>query len=384
MKIGILLDQITLGGPPKAAFEEVKYLRELGHDARLLVIMRRQTKGEYCYEDIIQDIPIEYLSDRLPQIFRRSFKLPYFSFFSSFHLTSALFTPRTIQKREYDILVSHGTYTCLTAHRLWRHKGIPYIAFIWDPISYILPRIYSSSSLRYGFPILRPLASRFDRLFVEDSLATITCSNAHVELLNKITSRKIEVVYPGCVPAVSLPRTRGDYILAVTKWDMGKRPSILLEVIQRIRGARLVVAGNWVQRSILDNFLKKIKRKELTKQVEVLGPTDQKTLRELYLGANVLIHPIFEAFGMTVLEAASHGCPFIIPKRSGVTDLFTHGIHGFFPTEGNIDEYANYVQVLISDKLLAWKMGHDAWEVTKKNTWKDHTIGLEKIITRYM
>jgi glycosyltransferase involved in cell wall biosynthesis len=206
-----------------------------------------------------------------------------------------------------------------------------------------------------------------------------------VELLNKIiTSRKIDVLYPGCAPVASLPRTRGDYILAVTKWDMGKRPSILLEVLERICRARLIVAGNWVQQSTLDTFLKKVKRKGLTEQVEVLGPTDQKTLRELYLGANVLIHPIFEAFGMIALEAASHGCPFIIPKRSGVTDLFTHGIHGFFPTEGDIDEYANYVQALISDKLLAWKMGHDAWEVSKKYTWKDHTIRLEKIITRCM
>lgn len=380
MKIGILLDQITLGGPPKATFEEVRYLRKMGYDAELIVVFERETK-EYCYEDLTEDIPIKYLSRKFPSLFRFSFKFPFFSFFSSFHLTSPIVVSRTIKNSEYDVLVSHGSYTCFTALKLLKNRDIPYVAYIWDPITYILPRVYSSSILKYGFPILKPLAYYLDNLFTTNSVATLTCSNAHVKSLNEISDTQPYTLYPGCFPMPSIPEKRGDYILSLTKWDIGKNPEFLIKVLKKInKKVRLVVAGNWVQESVYENFMRKVDEENLKDQVEVTGFADTKTQQKLYSEARVLIHPIFEAFGMFGLEAASCGCPIIIPQGSGVTDLFTHGVHGFFPAEGDVEKYAEYIDKLLDDERLAWKMGYEAWKVAKNNTWENHTKRLIKIL----
>ncbi len=380
MKIGILLDQITLGGPPKATFEEVRYLRRMGYDAELVVIFEREIE-EYCYEDLTEDIPIRYLSREFPALFRLSFKFPFFSFFSSFHLTSPIVVAYAIRNNEYDVLVTHGSYTCFTALQLLKNRNIPYVAYIWDPITYILPRVYSSRMLRYGFPVLKPLAYYFDKLFATNSAATLTCSSAHVRLLHKISGIQPYTVYPGCFPLPSIPEKRGDYILSLTKWDIGKNPEFLLEVLRKInKKVKLVVAGNWVQESVYRNFVRRVEEGNLIDQVEVTGFADMKTQQRLYSEARVLIHPIFEAFGMFGLEAASCGCPIIVPKGSGVGDLFVHGVHGFFPKEGDVDAYAKYVEELISDERLAWKMGNEAWKIAKKNTWEDHAKKLIEII----
>lgn len=383
MKIGILLDQITLGGPPKAAFEEVRYLRRMGYDAELVVIFERKTK-EYCYEDLIEEIPVRYLYRKFPALFKLSFKFPLFSFFSSFHLTSPIVVAGTVKNNEYDVLVSHGSYTCFTAFQLLKKRNIPYIAYIWDPITYILPRVYSSRLLKYGFPILKPLAYYFDKLFTTNSIATLTCSNAHVKLLHNISGIQAHTVYPGCFPLLSIPRKRGDYILSLTKWDIGKNPTFLLRVLKKLtKKVKLVVAGNWVQESVYHNFMKKVEEENLMDQVEVTGFADTKTQQKLYSEARVLVHPIFEAFGMFGLEAASCGCPIIIPQGSGVTDLFSHGIHGFFPAEGDVDKYAEYINKLLDDERLAWKIGHEAWKIATKNTWENHTKKLIEIIELY-
>lgn len=380
MRIGILLDQLTLGGPPKAALEEVRHLRKMGHDAELVIVFERQREG-YCYEDLMRNIPIRWLSREFPPLFRRTFKLPFFSFFSSFHVTSQLVAPRTIRDGEYDVLVSHGTYTCFTAHRLLKKRGIPYVAYIWDPISYILPRIYSSSPLRLGFPILRPLAHHLDSLFIESALCTITGCNLHISLFGQLSSKKVSVVWPGCFPADSIPDKRGDYILAVTKWDIGKRPEFLLRMLKKLgRKVRLVMAGGWIPSSLRDDFIRKVQDEGLAEQVEVIGFVDERTLVELYSKARVLVHPIFEGFGMSGLEAASQGCPIIIPKDSGVTELFEHGVHGYFPAEGDADRYTEYVDGLFADQRLAWQMGRQAWEVAKQNTWEHHTERLLHVI----
>jgi glycosyltransferase involved in cell wall biosynthesis len=86
---------------------------------------------------------------------------------------------------------------------------------------------------------------------------------------------------------------------------------------------------------------------------------------------------------MIPLEAAAHGCPIIIPKRAGVTDLFTDGIHGFFPDEGDVEGFAVSAAKLVANERLAWKMGYDAWNAAKEHTWDNHAKTLAAVLERY-
>ncbi len=381
MRVGVLIGQIKqIGGVGIAAFEEVRQLKKLGYNAELLVLMERPN---FSQEDFTKDLKIRYLSREFPSLFKKSFKLPFFSFFSSFHLTSPFAVTQVLKKREYDIIVCHETYNCFSALRLSNKNNIPFIAYIWDPFSYILPRVYSSSIIRFGFPILKPLARYFDRLFVRHSLVTLTGCTAHVKMLEKISNKKnIRVLYPGCYPSESIPEKREEYILSLTKWDIGKNPNFLLDILRRLENkkAKMVIAGNWVQDSLRIEFIKKAKEYDLLERIEISGRVSEENKNKLLSGARLLVHPIFEAFGMFGLEAAAHGCPIIIPEGSGVTGIFTHGVHGFFPKEGDLDGYVKYIDLLLDDENIAWKMGYEAWKVAKEYTWENHARNLVKII----
>lgn len=388
MKIGILADRIWSGSAPKVLGTEVRYLRELGHNAQMQIIMSGMPSGGQA-KDYLDGVPIRFFSEEFPKIFEKlNFKFPFFSFFSSFHVTSPYFSSRIIKDKEYDAIVAHSAFSFFTTRELSKKRKIPYFAFIWDPITYILQKVYSKDSpLRFGFPLLVPIGKFLDNYLAEESIAIITCSNFHVPLIKKLNKNKknIEVVYPGCEPSDTIPNHRGDYILSVDRWDMGNRPHKILDVIEKLdKNAKLLVVGFWHPESLRDSFIEEVKRRGLTDRVEVRGPANRDQLRELFWGARVLLHPIEEVFGFVAHEAASYGCPMIMPKASGNCEVYKHGEHGFFTDGWNVDEYAKFVDTLLKDERLAYKMGSSAWEVAKQHTWKDHAISLEKIIRKYV
>jgi len=384
MRIGILTDKLHVGSTPKVIGEELRYLRELGHEAEAISIMEGLPGDQY--RDFLEDLPLRFLSKEFHPIFKRlSFKFPFFAFFSSFHLLSPFFSTRVIRHREYDAIVSHATYTCLTAKRLWKKKNIPYFAFIWDPISYILPKCYRYGLLRYAFPALLPLGSKLDSYLINDAVAVITCSHFHVSLLRTLTNRPIEVVYPGCEPIEKLPPKRGDYILAVDRWDTGNTPNKLLGMMKLLPyDAKLLVVGFWYPPQLRESFEKNVENQSLKERVRIMGPANKEMLKRLYSGARVLVHPNEEVFGFVPHEAAACGCPIIMPGTSGNTEIYKHGVHGFCPPKFDVNEYAKYVGKLIADERLAWRIGYEAWKVAKNYTWKEHALALEKLITKYV
>lgn len=159
LKIGILIDQLIPGGVQKAAIFEVKYLRKFGHDVKLLVLMRSGYKMEFA--SLAKDIPLEFLSDRLPQFLRINLKFPFFTFLSSQYFTSALMAPKIINRQEFDLIISHGTTTALTSFSVKKFAKIPYFAVIHDPISYAFDKIYSKTNLKYISKILKTAADFF-------------------------------------------------------------------------------------------------------------------------------------------------------------------------------------------------------------------------------
>lgn len=106
----------------------------------------------------------------------------------------------------------------------------------------------------------------------------------------------------------------------------------------------------------------------------------EERLKALYSEARVLIHPVIEAFGMSALEAAACGCPMVIPRGSGVAELFEEGKEGFFPQEGDAEAFAGYVEKLLDDESLALEMGKKAWLRAKDLNWQAHAQKLQEIL----
>jgi glycosyltransferase involved in cell wall biosynthesis len=381
LRTAVFMDRLPPGSSAKVAGQEVRQLNELGFDSELLLIKREVSGPD---REHLNAVTTASLEDSIPRPLRLGMQIPGFSFFSSFHLTAPIYGPLTLKKK-YDLIVAHGTYTCFTAYSLKKIRRIPYVAFLWDPIAYILQKVYNDTALRTALPFLRPIGKVLDKIISDASEVVLLPSKFHLARMKDITNTAIEILYPGVDASEALPKTRGDYILAVARWERGKKPFFYLDLLEALRRekltSQLVMVGPWKDSLLLNRFLKEAESRGLRGFLDLHGPPSNSELVELYRGAGLLVHAVTESFGMIGLEAAAHGCPFIIPKGSGVTDLFSDGVHGFFPSEGDTDAYAKAVSELFFDRRRTFEMGRKAWEVARQFTWRSHAEHLGKVLT---
>jgi glycosyltransferase involved in cell wall biosynthesis len=380
-KIGVLIDRLNVGGVEKIAIEQVRALRKLGKDAHL-VVLRRKGVVDNAFVDLRKNLPTIYLDDRMPGFLKYSFKFPIFSFFSSFHLTYPIFLPFFLRKKEFEYLIVHGTYTAFSAISFKKIKGINFSVFIWDPIGYILGRVYSQK-LSFFLSIFKKLAKVLDKSIINNADFILVGGNAHNGYIKKINPRKkIKIIPPSVHPIKKLNKIKKDYSLIVTAWKKGKNPEYLFELIKQVPGLRIKMVGKWLDSIFRKEFEDKLRKEKLQDRLDIVGAVSESQLSKYYSEALVLLQTNDDrGFGMPALEAAGHGTTFIIPTGQGVCSLFKDNIDGFYTKEKDTRLIVTYLNKLISNKDLAIKMGHHAWgTVVNNNSWERHAELLIKII----
>lgn len=380
LKIGILIDQLVPGGVQKDAANEVFYLNKFGHKAKLLVLMRKGYLPKY--QLFFPKVPTEFLSDNYPILLKNSFKFPIFTFFSTLHILSPLLAPLKTTKGSFDIIVAHGTTTCLTALSLWKKNRIPYIAIINDPMEYILKKVYAQTLLRFFFWLLSPILFYLEKRIIENAKVVVVLSATHLPYIQKKYNVTAQILLPGNFPLTKLPSRRKDYLIASSRWETGKNPDLLLTIMQGLPKTRLVIAGNWTNKKDLVNFRRKIGELNLSSQISLKTDILPRNLTQLYRGALAWIHPNVEAFGLGGFEAASCGCPVVMPAGSGLAQILKDKKDGFFPENASAREFIKPLKMLINSPDTAYQMGKSAWNTLKKDhSWQNHTRQLESLIT---
>jgi glycosyltransferase involved in cell wall biosynthesis len=223
-----------------------------------------------------------------------------------------------------------------------------------------------------------------DKQIYKRSDVVLIGSNLHKNTFETFSQKKPLIILPaGTEILKNPPKVRDRVIVSLTKWDRGKNPEFILQVAKKLVGDFVwLIAGNWSDQDQKEVFLKKIKEMKLEKKVKIIGKVTEEEKRKLFSQARVLVHPIVEAFGMFALEAAGCGCPFVIPKNSGVTELFKEEKHGYFPGEGNTASFVERIEDLLKDEKKTGEMGRKAWEQAKKYSWKEHALKLKKIFEK--
>ncbi|MBL7197350.1 MAG: glycosyltransferase family 4 protein, partial [Candidatus Omnitrophica bacterium] len=291
-----------------------------------------------------------------------------------------------IKEKEFDCIIAHNQYSAFAARALLKKRKIPFFMLIWDPSPYTLTKVYSRTKMRYFFPVLYPAAHFLDRYAFKDCLAIVTSGKLHHEYLKKFTNKPLEILPCGCFPLDKLPpfTQREEAILAFDRWDVGQKPNIFLDILEALnRKIKLIVGGFWYPNDLKDIFIKEVNKREMQNQVEIIGPLDENKIIELCSKVMLHMHLNEEAFGMQSLEAAGCGCPIIIPRGSGVTDLFEHGKHGYFPEKNNITQVIKYTNMIFDDSKKTEQMSYEAWNIAKKYTWRYYAQTLEGIVKKY-
>jgi glycosyltransferase involved in cell wall biosynthesis len=376
MRLGILIDEIRFGGVEKVAIEEVKALRALGHQAQLIVL-KRTSSGAFA--DILKDVERIYFSDLLPRPIRLSFKLPFFRFFSFFHVSFALFARFVPLRTQLDAVVAHGTYTCFSGVGFARAMSIPLISFVWDPITFILRSSYfGQESTRRSLisPLMLAVGRLLDNWICKNSTKILTGSGYHLASLRQLSRAdpyKVSVLFPGVHIRASIQSRRKPRVVLATAWKKGKDPQYILELVRRIKKLRFIFVGGWLHESMKKEFLREIANNGFAEQVSVIGSVDETELLELYSESLAFLQAKPDiGFGLPALEAAGQGCTFIIPKGQGVCDLFVHGDDGFIVAEKNTNQIVEFLQQFSENPAKAIEMGTSAWRRAKAYSWTNH------------
>lgn len=384
MRIGILVDELISGGFQKVAVMETKYLQKLGYEVLLIALHRVKNTG---YRDIIEEsnLRVIYLSDRLPWYLKMNFHFPLFAFFSFFHVFYPFFIHRYIKKEEFDIFVTHGTYTAFSSIAIVKKLGVPYICFDHDPIAYILPQKYHNKFLGKLLWFLMPLAKFLDQRIINNAKAVIAYPDMIAEM-KKINPNYADyyAIFNGCevLPEDQLDYRRENYAMAATKWDQGKNFKLLLEVWKQLEPKiSLKIVGTFVHESVRVEYEQAIKNANLENIIEIVGSVSEEALRGHYKKAKLLVHPCREAFGMTMLEAAANGCPAIFSDNSGVAELFPLEIIKMLPKENDINGYVTQIKRVLSFSQADYEsFAKEYYATAVKNSWENHCKKIVSLI----
>lgn len=390
MKVGILVDEIAPGSAPKLIGWPIRKLKEIGVEAEALIIVEKDHWKEHKthYDYHLSGVKVRYIFEKFPKWIKKiNFKFPGMSFFSLHHLASYLYAHRSVEPGEFDIILAYCQYSTFAARNIKKHCKVPFLFGIWDPSVFMAKKIYKN---RFGwkYPVLFCAANLLDKFALKECEAVVTSGKCYHEYLKKRTNKPLEILVPGCFVKDELPpfSERKPMIVSYDRWDIGNIPNIFLDILEKLnrKDITLTIGGFWHPESLYDDFKNEVKKRDLEKRVELLGPLDDKMITDLCSKAMVHVHPVHEAFGMQTLEAAACGCPGIIPKGSGVADLFEHGISGFHPASGDIEAMAGYINDIFNDPKRAEKMSLAAWEVAKQYTWANHVLTIKKMTERYV
>ena len=120
---------------------------------------------------------------------------------------------------------------------------------------------------------------------------------------------------------------------------------------------KLIIYGDGEEK---DKLLGLIEEYNLVSFVVIHRPV--KNVEEIYCNSSCFVLTSrYEGLPMVLLEAMSYGLPIIsYDCKCGPKDLINNGLNGFLVPEGNIEELANTIMKLISNRDTMIEMGRNA------------------------
>ncbi|HRN69936.1 MAG TPA: glycosyltransferase family 4 protein [Candidatus Woesebacteria bacterium] len=142
-------------------------------------------------------------------------------------------------------------------------------------------------------------------------------------------------------------------------------------VVKKIKDSQLIIVGKG---DYVNEYKEYIKSKSLVNNVTFLGYIDDNKLQEVYSAVNIVTLPSIsqsEGFGMILIEAGSHKKPIIGSNVGGIPSIIKDGFNGYLVEPKNVEQLAEKISLLLTDKQLAKKLGENGYkEIIEKYVWE--------------
>lgn len=183
--------------------------------------------------------------------------------------------------------------------------------------------------------------------------------------------KDIKIINNG-IPLTSSVRNDGNPInIVVFAGTLAEEKGILSliiawdKVISQIPSARLFLYGKGSVQ--IRKKMNSLISNNTSGSIRIKGFVTRAELSEIYRIASCSIFPSYiESFGMTPLESMQVGCPTIFTRRASGEEIISDGITGLLIDPDNIQEIANAIIKILSDKESAEEMGRRGAEMVKK------------------
>lgn len=166
---------------------------------------------------------------------------------------------------------------------------------------------------------------------------------------------------------------------AIQKITRNSRPSILFasrlvweknletlfeiydEINEKGIAVNLLVAGDGIARKACE---------ERMPEAFFLGHKDHQELAVIYASADIFLFPsVSETYGNVVLEAMASGIPCVIADGGGSADFINHRVNGFKCDPYNAGDYAEKIEILLSDKTLRDRFITEGLALSRSCSW---------------
>lgn len=158
----------------------------------------------------------------------------------------------------------------------------------------------------------------------------------------------------------------------------------LQKILHEFPNTLLLYAGTGEQLEVLRQ---KVDEFRLQNHVRFLGSVPHEKMIELYGIADVVLVPSIHSYGVeeatsiSALEAMGSGSPVVASAVGGLKEIFDHQVDGWLVEEKNIDDLANAVVTLLTNRDIAIQLATRARDKVEKEY--SHIVAAEKYANIY-
>jgi glycosyltransferase involved in cell wall biosynthesis len=229
------------------------------------------------------------------------------------------------------------------------------------------------------FPF-RPLKYRC----IHNATGVVAVSEPLLDVMNAIYENPNSTVIPmGCDTTMFGQQHRienyfhqdgNKVILFVGRLAEKKGVRYIIEAMQHIKDARLVIAGDGNLRQELEQLAHQILQQNHMDEnrIQFIGPKTHEELKTIYASADIFVMPSVtakdgdkEGFGLVMLEACASGLPVVASRSGGITDLIQDEQNGCLVEERDVKGLADKINELLHNQEKYEKLKTAALDTAK-------------------